>query len=155
TSGPGNRTVIPSSVTAALSFRIVPDQKLAEIATSVERHILDSFAELKSPNSIHVTIEKAADWWLGNLEGPWFQALESAIESEWGVRPLRIREGGSIPSIPFLEKIFGCPALHLPLGQSTDQAHLANERISVNNLLKGKAVLERFFLSVASMEKNV
>ena len=30
-----------------------------------------------------------------------------------------------------------------------DQAHLANERISVNNLLKGKAVLERFFLSVA------
>ncbi|KAG8843609.1 hypothetical protein FRC20_003910 [Serendipita sp. 405] len=56
TSGPGNRTVIPSSVTAALSFRIVPDQKLAEIATSVERHILDSFAELKSPNSIHVSI---------------------------------------------------------------------------------------------------
>ncbi|KAG8832586.1 hypothetical protein FRC17_001097, partial [Serendipita sp. 399] len=101
-----------------------------------------------------VTIEQAADWWLGNLEGPWFQALESAIEQEWGTRPLRIREGGSIPSIPFLEKTFGCPALHLPLGQSTDQAHLANERISLNNLLKGKAVLERFFLSVASVEQD-
>ncbi|KAG8792281.1 hypothetical protein FRC17_008618, partial [Serendipita sp. 399] len=46
TSGPGNRTVIPSSVTAALSFRIVPDQSLTQIATAVEKHLLDSFAEL-------------------------------------------------------------------------------------------------------------
>jgi di- and tripeptidase len=105
------------------------------------------------------------------LESRWFQALEKALEEEWGVIPLRIREGGSIPSIPFLEKTFGCPALHLPLGQSSvspvtfavlirtegvqDQAHLANERMSVNNLLKGKAVLERFFRSVASDERNI
>lgn len=66
-----------------------------------------------------VTVDKAANWWLGNLEGPWFQALEKAVEEEWGARPLRIREGGSIPSIPFLEKTFACPALHLPLGQSS------------------------------------
>jgi acetylornithine deacetylase/succinyl-diaminopimelate desuccinylase-like protein len=36
-----------------------------------------------------------------------------------------------------------------------DQAHLVNERISVNNLLKGKAVLERFFLSVAQSKTLV
>lgn len=119
-----------------------------------------------------VNVDKAADWWLGNLEGPWFQALEKAVEDEWGARPLRIREGGSIPSIPFLEKIFACPALHLPLGQSSvsnersdlisgpanpiiqDQAHLANERLSINNLMKGKAVFERFFSSVAADMKS-
>ena len=77
-----------------------------------------------------------ADWWLGNLDDHWFKALESAVEEEWGVEPLRIREGGvsfiptlhiskmltrtqSIPSVPYLEKEFGCHALHLPMGQST------------------------------------
>lgn len=149
TSGPGNRTVIPSSVATQLSVRIVPDQDLSQIAENLKEHIEDSFKKLNSPNNLKVSIDKAADWWLGNLDGRWFQELEHAIEEEWGKKPLRIREGGSIPSVPFLEKTFGCPALHFPLGQSSDQAHLANERLSVNNLLKGKAVLERFFRNVA------
>ena len=79
-------------------------------------------------------MEHTADWWLGDLDGPWFQCLESAVHEEWGVAPLRIREGGvrnltsallhidivnqSIPSVPFLEKEFKCHALHLPMGQS-------------------------------------
>lgn len=65
--------------------------------------------------------------------------MENAIREEWGVEPLRIREGGvrlfmlsvqlvfnltpislqSIPSVPYLEKEFICHALHLPMGQST------------------------------------
>lgn len=41
-----------------------------------------------------VTIDQTADWWLGSLDDPWFHALESAVKDEWGVDPLRIREGG-------------------------------------------------------------
>lgn len=55
----------------------------------------------------------------------------------------------SIPSVPWLEKEFSCHALHLPLGQSSDQAHLPNERISLANLRRGKSVVERFLLNVA------
>lgn len=46
-----------------------------------------------SPN-FKVSIDHTADWWLGNLDDPWFKALEGAIQEEWGVDPLRIREGG-------------------------------------------------------------
>lgn len=70
------------------------------------------------------------------MENRYFKALERAVEAEWGLKPLRIREGGvssgfsptrlrpdrfaqSIPSIPFLEKEFSCPALHFPMGQSS------------------------------------
>ncbi len=41
-----------------------------------------------------------------------------------------VREGGTIPVTPFLEKALNAPALHLPLGQATDSAHLQNERYS-------------------------
>ncbi|KIO31561.1 hypothetical protein M407DRAFT_19497 [Tulasnella calospora MUT 4182] len=141
----GNPTIIPSRVRAKISVRIVPDQDLKAITEAIESSIQATFDELQSPNSLHITIDRTADWWIGSFDHPWFKSLESAIYDEWGVQPLRIREGGSIPSVPFLEKEFGCPALHLPMGQSSDQAHLRNERISLNNLRKGKSVVERFF----------
>ncbi|KAH7913441.1 glutathione degradosome, partial [Hygrophoropsis aurantiaca] len=149
-SGPGNSTVIPGKVTAKVSLRIVPDQELDFVAGSLVDHLNQSFTALQSPNQLKVTINHKADWWLGNLDDPWFKALENAVHDEWGAQPLRIREGGSIPSIPCLEKEFGCHALHLPLGQSTDQAHLPNERISLSNLQRGKSVIERFLTTAAN-----
>ncbi|KAJ3559316.1 hypothetical protein NM688_g421 [Phlebia brevispora] len=148
-SGPTNATVIPSTVTARVSIRIVPDQNLDTIAKCLQDHLLNEFKNMHSPNTIEVTVPRTADWWLGNLDDLWFKSLEDAVREEWGVEPLRIREGGSVPSIPYLEKEFSCHALHLPLGQSTDQAHLPNERISLANLRRGKSVVERFFVNVA------
>ncbi|KAF8607063.1 Zn-dependent exopeptidase [Ceratobasidium sp. AG-I] len=147
-SGPGNATVIPASVKAKVSIRIVPDQDTDEIAASLVQHVNDAFAGLQSPNILNVRVDRTADWWLGQLDDEYFRALEGAVRDEWQVEPLRIREGGSIPSVPYLEKVLGCRALHLPMGQSSDQAHLQNERISVNNLRKGQAVVERFLVSL-------
>ena len=59
--------------------------------------------------------------------------------------PLYIREGGSIPAISFLEKEFDAPAAMFPMGQASDNAHLDNERIRVENLSKGRDVLRRVF----------
>ncbi|KAI0306265.1 Zn-dependent exopeptidase [Multifurca ochricompacta] len=141
-SGPRNPTVIPASVTAQVSLRIVPDQVLDAVCTALVQHLRASFGHC-------VTVDHTAGWWLGDLTHPWFLALERAIQDEWGAEPMRVREGGSIPCVPFLEKAFGCPALHLPMGDSSGQAHLPNEHISLSNLRHGKAVVERFLLAVA------
>jgi len=147
-SGPKNPTVIPGTIKSQVSLRIVPDQDLDSIAKSLCIHLQTSFEDLKSPNKLKVSVENTADWWLGELDDFWFKALESAVQEEWGMEPLRIREGGTIPSVPFLEKEFGCHALHLPMGQSSDQAHLPNERISLDNLRRGRSVVERFLSTV-------
>ncbi|KAF2713424.1 glutathione degradosome [Pleomassaria siparia CBS 279.74] len=60
-------------------------------------------------------------------------------------KPLYIREGGSIPSIRFLEKEFGAPAAHLPCGQASDSAHLDNERLRLVNLYKSKMIFKKVF----------
>lgn len=66
--------------------------------------------------------------------------------------PLFIREGGSIPAISFLEREFDAPAAMFPMGQASDNAHLDNERIRVENLYKGRDVLRMLFsrLGIAS-----
>lgn len=73
---------------------------------------------------------------------------ESAPSTSTGTppqRPLYIREGGSIPSIRFLEKEFNAPAAHLPCGQASDSAHLDNERLRLVNLYNSKAIFKKVF----------
>jgi di- and tripeptidase len=60
-------------------------------------------------------------------------------------KPLYIREGGSIPSIRFLEKEFGAPAAHLPCGQASDSAHLDNERLRLVNLYNCQKIFKKVF----------
>ena len=60
-------------------------------------------------------------------------------------KPLYIREGGSIPVIRFLEKEFGAPAAQLPCGQSSDSAHLDNERLRLSNLYNSRKIFKRVF----------
>ena len=87
-------TVIPGSVKAQISLRIVPDQDLQTIIGSLTDFLTNTYAEFRSPNRLQVTVDHSADWWLGNLDDPWFKALEGAVREEWGEEPLRIREGG-------------------------------------------------------------
>ncbi|KAG5300088.1 WD domain-containing protein [Histoplasma capsulatum G186AR] len=61
------------------------------------------------------------------------------------IQPIYIREGGSIPTIRYLEKEFNAPAAHLPCGQASDHAHLDNERLRVENLYKSREIMARVF----------
>ncbi|KAJ5773341.1 Peptidase M20 [Penicillium paradoxum] len=71
---------------------------------------------------------------------------ELAVASESvKVKPMFIREGGSIPTIRFLEKEFSAPAANLPCGQASDNAHLDNERMRVENLYKSREIFRYVF----------
>jgi di- and tripeptidase len=61
------------------------------------------------------------------------------------VKLIYIREGGSIPTIRFLEREFSAPAANLPCGQASDHAHLDNERLRVANLYKSREVFRWVF----------
>lgn len=105
--------MIPSRVKSQVSVRIVPDQNLDTIAENLCEFLKLEFSGLRSRNSIEVTsldcvsfvgptlivtskvkIDHQADWWLGRLDDEWFEFLEASVREEWGVTPLRIREGG-------------------------------------------------------------
>ncbi|WFD36510.1 hypothetical protein MCUN1_003393 [Malassezia cuniculi] len=153
----GGSSIIANSVEAALSMRIVPDQDVEEIAALLRKGLEESFAALHSVNHLEVKVFNRADWWLGKLDAPYMRALAQSVEDEWGVAPLHIHEGGSIPGVAILEKELGAQAVHLPMGQSSDHAHLPNERIRLLNLevrarpanQRGQAVIRRFFVALS------
>lgn len=61
------------------------------------------------------------------------------------IKPIYIREGGSIPTIRFLEKELNAPAAHLPCGQASDNAHLDNERLRIENLYQSREIFKSVF----------
>jgi len=142
-SGPSNNsTLIPRSASATISLRIVPDQSVSSVTSSLHTHLTSSYP---GSNSLSIHISHSAEPWLGDFTNAAFSSLQRAIMHVWGTQPLFIREGGSIPAARFLEEEFGAPAAHLPCGQASDMAHLDNERLRVTNLSGAREVLGRVF----------
>ena len=109
------------------------------------------FVELRSANTLKITIGHRANWWLGNMDSPYFKLAEKVIEQEWNVKPLRIREGGSLPAVGWCQSYFNAPVIHIPMGQASDNAHLPNERIRMQNLMAGQRVMKNFLEEVGKI----
>jgi di- and tripeptidase len=147
-------SVISKSVVGRISIRHVPNQATNDIIQLITQHILAKFKELQSSNQISVKTLHTGDYWLGDRKNQYYQMASRAIQEEWGENPMFVREGGTIPVTPFLERTLSAPALHFPLGQATDRAHLQNERIRLDNLVKGKEVLKRFLRKMSTKKKR-
>ncbi|KAJ2816104.1 hypothetical protein FBU31_006696, partial [Coemansia sp. 'formosensis'] len=149
---PENATLVPAAAQAAVSVRVVPDQALGDIAAKLEAHIthvFEAFVAARPPAllddlKLDLEVKPIANWWLADPQTPVYRAALKAIGEVWGMdaEPLLIREGGSIPAVPWLEAFFAphAIAVNLPMGQSSDNAHLDNERISLENLQRGRQV---------------
>ncbi|MHA2503375.1 MAG: M20/M25/M40 family metallo-hydrolase [Candidatus Kariarchaeaceae archaeon] len=141
--GPGGKTVVPGKVIGKVSMRLVPNQDPVKIAELFTKYVEKVFAEMKSPNELIVHTHGTGDWWYGQIDNFLFESAKTAIEDYWDMTPNYARSGGSIPIIPFMEKLFSAPAIGMGTGQSSDGAHSQNERIRVKNLVGAKEVLYR------------
>lgn len=147
-SGPKNNTVISQISKASLSIRVVPNQELTKIKLLLVAFLHETFASLKTENHLSVDIFHEAEPWLGDPTNLVYMVLWKMMKKNWGpsvADPLFIREGGSIPSIRFLEKAFNAPAAQIPCGQASDSAHLKNEKLRILNLFKLRSILHDTF----------
>ena len=68
--------------------------------------------------------------------------------------PLFVREGGTMATAPYMEKILDIPAIHIPLGAASCNAHLPNERIGIKNLVNGIDVMKKLFVKLGDRLSN-
>lgn len=142
-SGPHNQTVIPANVKAYISLRLVPSQTAEEINRKIREYLNSEFSKFNSTNKLDIRVRYEADPWLGDPENRLFTLMRNAVEDVWQIPPLFIREGGTIPVTRALEKMFDAPAAQLPCGQSSDGAHLNNERMRLTNIFNARKVFEQ------------
>lgn len=60
-------------------------------------HVDHEFNKLRSSNVVSVRVKSVGDWWEADPESKLFRLAERALAREWGVQPLFVREGGTMP----------------------------------------------------------
>lgn len=108
-----------------ICIRHVPNQDPDRLIEKIRAHAAHEFAKLRSKgNRLEVKVQHVGDWWLADPNNVFYRTAEQAIGRQWGVRPMYVREGGTMPVVPFLEKALEAPALHLPISQASDHTAL-------------------------------
>ena len=137
----GAKTVIPAVATAKVSLRLVPDQKEKTVRKQLARAVkalAPKYADVQV-NFIH-----GADPVLVDVTAPAVRLIDRAFKDVEGRGAVPIRSGGSIPIVPALGKM-GAPVILSGVGLPDDGLHAPNEKISVDQFLKGARVFGRFF----------
>lgn len=143
--GEGAKTVIGSKATAKFSTRLVANQEPAKITKLVRQHI-----EKLAPPSVKVNfkLHSEGDAWLAPFDHPVVQAGKAALEKGFGKKAVFIREGGSIPLVSTMYKKFRKPCVLLGFGLPDENAHAPNERLNLENYLKGILSIAYFYQEV-------
>ena len=126
----GRKTIIPAHAHAKISCRLVPDQDPGTIFELLRAFIL----EVAPPGcTVEVQYLGGGRPSLTPIDHPATKAAARAIEATFGVAPVYIREGGSIPVCASFETILGLPVVLLGFTPPDDNAHAPNESMSLTN----------------------
>ncbi|PKO07565.1 MAG: dipeptidase [Chloroflexi bacterium HGW-Chloroflexi-3] len=147
--GEGSKTIIPSSAMAKISMRTVPNQDPEKIY-----HQLKKFIELNIPQTVKWDLKQFAGGWasISDISHPGVIALTKALETEWGIKPLFKREGGSIPVVAAMQRILGKDSVLTGFGLPEDKIHSPNESLHIPTWKKGILSLIHFFCNYAGIE---
>jgi len=146
--GEGAKTVIPSKATVKFSTRLVPNQDPDKIAKLVGEHM----KRIAPPSvTINFTILSTGKWWLAPFDHPFIQAGKRALEEGFGKKAVFIREGGSIPLVSMIYENLRKPCVLLGFGLPDENAHAPNERLHLENYLKGILSIAYFYHEVGQL----
>lgn len=137
----GTKNIIPSSVHAKLSIRLVPDQDPDEIAQLVQQYV----AKIAPPSvTVQVTPRGGAPASITDYSVPAMQAARQVLAEVFGNEPILIREGGSIPVVGQFQQFLGIESLLMGFGLPDDRIHSPNERFYLPNYERGIETVIRF-----------
>lgn len=127
--GPGSKTIIPAEAGFKITMRLSPDQNPHDVA-----QILKSYVESFATDTANVECTIGEEAWYFRLvtEGPYLEAIQSAIESTIGKRAQLVRTGGSIPILGVFNRLIGLPITAFGYGDG-EGIHSPNENIKVDS----------------------
>ncbi|MDP9119808.1 MAG: dipeptidase [Acidobacteriota bacterium] len=147
----GAKTVLPSWGGAKVSMRLVPDQDPDEIA-----RLFTDYVHHVTPAGVtaEVTYLHGGKPTVVGTEGPLVDAAMSAMQEVWGARPVRIREGGSIPIVSTFADVLGGPVLLLGFGLNDDSLHSPNEKFNISHYYNGIRSVARLLDRLGDMDPS-
>lgn len=132
--GDGFKTVLPSQVSAKISFRLVGTQDPLTIRESFRAYVRGAL-----PPDCEVTFKShgASPASQMSTDNPAFEKARAALSDEWPNPAAYVGCGGSIPIAGYFKNILDMDAMLIGFGKDDDQIHSPNEKYDLSSFHKG------------------
>lgn len=149
--GEGAKTILPSKATAKISMRLVPGQNAQDIADKAIRHITSL-----APEGVRIKAEylHGGEAYVSPIDTPEYKAAEKAYTEVFGVTPIPVRSGGSIPIISVFERILGVKSILMGFGLESDAIHSPDENFPLENMYAGMEAIPLYYRYYAEMKRK-
>ncbi len=139
--GPGSKTIIPAEAGFKITMRLAPNQDPPAIAQSLKAHV-EGFAT----DTAQVECRIGDLGWYFQLatDGPYLEAVQSAIEATIHKRAQLVRTGGSIPILGVFNRLIGLPITAFAYGKG-EGIHSPNEYLDTKSFFTSLEAAVRLY----------
>ncbi len=148
--GEGPKTIIPAAATAKITCRLVPHQVPETIAASLKAYLA---SHCPAGTTLEFTTWHGCPAFVFDPTSPFINAARAAIHEAFGVAPVLIREGGSIPVVATFREQLRVDTLLLGWGQNTDNLHSPNERFCLADFHRGTRASAHLWQQLAGVRR--
>ena len=148
--GEGAKTVIASKAYDKISMRLVPNQDPHKITALFSKHF-NSLAP--KGTTVKVTPHHGGEPAVTPVDSIGYLSASDAYEKSFGVKPIPVRSGGSIPIVAMFEKELGLKTVLMGFGLDSDAIHSPDEHYGLFNYYKGIETIPYFFEAFAKRMK--
>ena len=149
--GPGAKTIIPAKASAKVSMRLVPDQNPQKIEAAFRR-ALES--RLPKTVTLDIHVHSGAHPSLLLIDNPATQLAAKAVKTGFGIDPVFMREGGTVPVGTLFKQQLGIDTLFIGFGLSDDRVHSPNEKFDLDALHKGTRTAAALYHELAKLHSS-
>ncbi len=148
--GEGAKTVLPSKASAKISMRLVPNQDHHKIAELFEKHF-----KAIAPPYVKVKVQElhGGQGYVSPITMIAYKAAEKAYTDTFGLKPVPVRSGGSIPIISTFEEVLRLKSILMGFGLESDAIHSPNENFPLFNFYKGIETIVHFYKHFTELSK--
>jgi acetylornithine deacetylase/succinyl-diaminopimelate desuccinylase-like protein len=141
--GPGLKTVIPNEARAKITCRLVPAQRPEAVLAQVMDHL-----ETHAPPGVRVSMSIADHGSrAAHIAADHFalRAADRALEATYGVRPLVVRMGGTVPISALFQDYLGLDTVFFSFSTADEDFHAPNEFFRIHRLHEGLEAWARYW----------
>jgi acetylornithine deacetylase/succinyl-diaminopimelate desuccinylase-like protein len=129
--GAGTKTVQPARASAKVDFRLIPDQRPAEVLEKLRAHL-----DAEGFSDVQIEFLGGEPPARTDPDDPFINIVVNTAEEIYGIPMQKVpMTGGSGPSFPFVHDL-GLPVASAGLGYPDTRAHAPNENIRIDLYLK-------------------
>lgn len=150
--GQGGKTIIPARAMVKLSCRLAAHQDDERIFK-----LIQDYVAANTPPTVTSTVTKignGAPAMMVPIDSPPMKAAAAAYQAVYGVEPVFMREGGSIPVLSTIQEVMGIPVVMIGFGLDDDNLHSPNEKFTLSQFHKGIQTMLHFYQSLPDYMDN-